>query len=214
MTAAQAQRGVRRPLELVPQPIRDDVDPTEGLVHLDGGDDWRAQTVLNQWDPEHQLIGALMYLPAVQAAAILKLVPDEAIWQPTSRWAIEIIRHLVDHGRDPDPVVVLRTARHQPAADALNPEGPVTAARHHQFAVYLASAYTQTVAPSCAHEYAREVLDDAYRRAISFHGQRLRQLAETGAARAVISGYLATMRSELAGLWRRTEAAHDTQEAP
>jgi hypothetical protein len=130
---------------------------------------------------------------------------------------IEIIRHLVDHGRDPDPVVVLRTARHQPAADALNPQGPVTAARHHQFAVYLASAYTQTVAPSCA----REVLDDACRRAISFHGHRLRLVSTAigcgsspEPAPTDLTGYLATMRSELAGLWRRAEAAHDTQEAP
>ena len=36
------------------------------LGSLNGGDDWQAQTVLNQWDPEH--LGALMYLLAAKAA--------------------------------------------------------------------------------------------------------------------------------------------------
>ena len=40
--------------------------PVATLGSLNGGDDWQAQTVLNQWDPEH--LGALMYLLAAKAA--------------------------------------------------------------------------------------------------------------------------------------------------
>lgn len=34
-----------------------------------------------------------------------------------TRWTYEIIRHLVETGVDPDPVVVLHTARERPPAD-------------------------------------------------------------------------------------------------
>jgi hypothetical protein len=109
----------RRPLEAVP----DHDTPHDRETHtefdnLDGLDNWRAQTVINQWAPEHQLIGALMHLPAPQAKPILEAVPDTAVWCPITRWAYEIIRGLVDAGGDPDPVLVLRRARSQPASDA------------------------------------------------------------------------------------------------
>lgn len=164
----------------------------------------RAEAVLRQWDPEAQLIGALLHLPAATAAPILTLVPDTAIWQPDHRWAYEIVRHLVDAGTDPDPVVVLRTARHRPPAD----DGqPVTARRHHAFALRLADLYTHTVSPGMAGQYAREVLEDAYRRAVGFHGTRMTQLAETDCSREELTDYLTAMRAELAELWRRAEAA-------
>jgi hypothetical protein len=47
----------------------------------------RAETVLRQWDPEAQLVGALMHLPRARVAPILELVPDTAIWRPDNRWA-------------------------------------------------------------------------------------------------------------------------------
>src|SRR4051794_41736236 len=74
----------------------------------------KAETPLPQWDCEHQLVGALLHLPATQATPILQLVPDAAIWQPDNRWAYELIGHLVAEGRDADPVLVLATARHRP----------------------------------------------------------------------------------------------------
>jgi len=40
--------------------------PVATLGSLNGGDDWQAQTVLNQWDPER--LGARMYLLAAKAA--------------------------------------------------------------------------------------------------------------------------------------------------
>ena len=96
----------RRPLQLVPDPEKP--TPTTGCA---ADDDWRAETVLHQWEPEYQLIGALMWMPADTARPILELVPDSAIRRPTNRWAYEIIKALVDQGRDPDPVVVLATGR-------------------------------------------------------------------------------------------------------
>lgn len=169
--------------------------------------DWRAESVLRQWDPEAQLIGALMHLPAAKAAPLLTLVPDAAIWGPDNRWAYEIIRHLVDTGVDPDPVVLLHTAGGRPPTDAAHPGESVSPGRLHRFAVHLAGLYTGTVTPSMASQYAREVLDEAYRRAVGFHGTRMTQLAETGSPRDELTDYLSAMRAELADLWRRAEAA-------
>ncbi|KUI34193.1 hypothetical protein [Mycobacterium sp. GA-2829] len=188
-----AEPAPSRPLALVP--------PTENVV------DWRAEQVLRRWDPEHQLIGALMHLPCAAAAPILELVPDEAVCHPESRWALEVIRALVADGRDPDPVVVLHTARQQPPTDAAHPEEAVTPGRHHRLAVHLAGIYTQALAPGATRQYAREVLDDAFRRAVAFHGVRMQQLAETGAGRDDLTDYLTAMRADLADLWRRARAA-------
>jgi replicative DNA helicase len=177
------------------------------LVAQNPEPDWRATSVLRQWDPEAQLVGALMHLPAATAMPILELVPDTAIWRPDNRWAYEVIRHLVEREEDPDPVVVLHTAGRRPPADADHLEAPVSAGRLHGFAVHLAELYTRTVTPSAAPQYAREVLDDAYRRAAGFHGTRMTQLAETGAPRDQLTDYLTAMRTELADLWRRADAA-------
>ncbi len=176
-----------RPLEVVPDAdlARNHKAQTE-IDKPDDRDNWRAESVITQRAPEHQLIGALMHLPAPQAKPILELVPDTAIWRPITRWAYELIRSLVDAARDPDPVLVLRAAKTQPAADALDPKHPVTPGRHHELALYLADAYTQVVDPHGALRYAREVLDDAYRRALHEHGIRIAQMAESDAERAVV----------------------------
>jgi LmbE family N-acetylglucosaminyl deacetylase len=165
---------------------------------------WRAETTLRQWDPEAQLVGALLHLPAARVAPILALVPDAAIWHPDHRWAYEIVRHLVDAGADPDPVVVLRTARHRPPSDGGHSD---SARRHHAFAVRLADLYTNTVSPGLVGQYAGEVLEDAYRRAVRFHGIRMTQLSETDCSREELTECLTAMRAELAELWRRAEAA-------
>jgi replicative DNA helicase len=182
-----------RPLSIVPP----EPDPHRAV----------PETPLPQWGCEHQLVGALLHLSAAQAAPVLELVPDSAIWQPDNRWAYELIGHLVAERRDPDPVLVLATARHRPPADAAHPGRSVSGRRHHQFAVHLANLYTRTVTPAAVQQYAREVLDDAYRRAIAFHGQRMQQLAESEVAREDLTDYLTAMRAHLADLWRRGEAA-------
>jgi hypothetical protein len=131
-----------------------------------------------------------MYLSADNARPILELVPDTAIWRPTTRRAIEVIRALVAEGRDPDPVVVLRTAETRQPTEEFTNRPPINeladltrSNRHHQLALYLAEAYTQVVDPCHARAYASEVLADAYRRAFRFHGIRMQQLAEIAAKR-------------------------------
>jgi replicative DNA helicase len=165
-----------------------------------------------QWDCEHQLVGALLHLPADQAATILKLVPHSAISQRLNRWTYEVIDGMVADGRDPDPVLVLATARHQPPADT-RPGRPVSARRHHELAVHLADLYTRTVTPAAARQYAREVLDDAFRRAVAAHGERLHELAEGAAARDELAHCLTAMRAELTDLWRRSQAARRSRPA-
>jgi len=133
MTAPAAPR---MPLQLVPEP-----DDTEWLTAQASAigdpaaaesESWEATAVLHQWAPEHQLIGAMMWLTADQARPILELVPDTAIWQPMRQWAYETIRALVADGRDPNPVVVLAAARQRSWSQSAgadqrrrNPDGQV-----------------------------------------------------------------------------------------
>jgi replicative DNA helicase len=192
-------------LEIVPTP-----DETAlGAAPTPEGDDWRAQSVIDQWSPEHQLIGSLMWLTAEQARPILELVPDIAIWRPRTRWAYEIIRSLVEAGDDPNPAIVLQRARSQPAAGDL--PLPVSESergrRHRALALYLFDAYSQVITPATARYYAREVLDEAYRRAFDTCGTRMQQLASCGADRDDLTTQFAVIRDELAELWRRADAA-------
>jgi len=145
MTASPAPRTA---LQLVPEP-----DDTEWLTAQASAigdpaaaesESWEATAVLNQWAPEHQLIGAMMWLTADRARPILELVPDTAIWQPMRQWAYETIRALVADGRDPNPVVVLAAARQRSWSQSAGADQPPTAVRHHRLAVYLAAAYNGT----------------------------------------------------------------------
>jgi replicative DNA helicase len=209
MTASPAPRTA---LQLVPEP-----DDTEWLTAdasaigdpaAAESESWEATAVLNQWAAEHQLIGAMMWLTADQARPILELVPNTAIGQPMRQWVYETIRALVADGRDPNPVVVLAAARQRSWSRSGGADQPPTAVRHHRLAVYLAAAYTQVLSPSAAAgDYAREVLDEAYRRAFRDNGIRMQQLGGCGAERELITERFAALRDELADLWRRAEAA-------
>jgi hypothetical protein len=106
---------------------------------------------------------------------------------------------------DPDPVTVLHTARQRGPADSS--DAPVGRRRYHQFAVYLADLYTQTVAPRLVRQYAHEVLEDAFRRAVGSDGRRLTELAEKCAPRDELARSISAMRADLAELWRHAEAA-------
>jgi replicative DNA helicase len=191
-----------------------------GVEYVEGRDEWRAESIIRQWSPEHQLIGALMYLSADSARPILELVPDTAVWRPITRRAIAVIRALVAEGRDPDPVAVLHIADNQPTEEFISqpPDNdwglPDRGSRHHQFALYLADAYRQVVDPHHAYAYAGEVLADAYRRTFRFHGIRMQQLGESNASRGDLAHYLFAMQDELADLKRRAEAAAQSDKEP
>jgi hypothetical protein len=170
-------------------------------------DDWRAQLVIGQWQPEHQFIGCLMWLTADAARPLLDLVPETAIWLPTTRWAYELIRRLVDAGDRPVPPAVLAAGRRHCAAGALNPEDPPTEAQYRRLALYLFDAYSQVITPATAGAHARDVLDAAYRRAFDACGIRMQQLASCGADRDDLSTQFTLIRDELADLRSRAEAA-------
>jgi replicative DNA helicase len=119
----------------------------------------------------------------------------------------ELIRALVDKGRDPDPVTVLAQAKHQPAADALTPRQPPAPEQLHRLALHLAELYTHTVTPAAAAAHAGDVLERAYRRAFREQGIRMQQLAETAADRDDLTRQFTLIRDELAKLWRRCKVA-------
>lgn len=201
MTAAHH----RPALEIVPDP-----DDTADLTRTPDGSDWRAESVIDQYSPEHQLIGSLMWLTTETAQPLLDLVPATAIWRPLTRWAYELIRRVVDAGNAPTPPAVLAAARRHAASDALDPDRAPTAEQHRHLAVYLFDAYSQAIAPTTAAiTYAREVLDEAYRRAFRENGIRMQQLAECDVERELLTKLFTETRDQLADLWRRSEAAQE-----
>ena len=75
-------------------------------------------------------------------------------------------------------------------------------------ALYLFDAYQQAIAPqTAAGDYAREVLEEAYRRGFTQAGIRMQQLGECGAEREELTTQFIAIRDELADLRRRAEAA-------
>ncbi|MGD9620593.1 MAG: hypothetical protein AB7G47_10205 [Mycolicibacterium sp.] len=186
--------------------------PDTAAVSATGADTWRAKSVIDQYSPEHQLIGSLMWLSTAQARTLLDLVPDTAIWRPHARWAYELIRQVVDNGDTPTPPAVLALGRYHGASDAIDAGQPPTGQRYGQLAQYLFDAYSQAVAPTAAAgAYAREVLDQAYRRAFDTCGIAMQQLASSGADRDDLTTQFAAIRDGLADLWRRADTAAKMQ---
>ena len=125
--SAAAQR--RTPLELVPDaaaPPEDNGWLTEPVQDQDL--DWRATSVIDQWTPEHQLIGALMWLTAEQARPILELVPDTAIWRPMHPMGLR--DHPRRGRRRPRPQPGAGAVHRRPAALEPGRGRPNHAARH------------------------------------------------------------------------------------
>jgi replicative DNA helicase len=73
--------------------------------------------------------------------------------------------------------------------------------------MYLADAYTESIGATFADRFARQVLDDAYRRVFAALGQRMQRLAETGAERAALAEQFDAIREQLIDLRRRCETA-------
>ena len=69
------------------------------------------------------------------------------------------------------------------------------------------SPWRQTISAVAAESYAREVLDEAYRRAFRFHGIRMQQFADCGAERGDLAAEFIAIRDDLADRRRRAEAA-------
>jgi replicative DNA helicase len=172
-----------------------------------GDDHWLTQTDQHTDAAEQQLIGALMYLSADEAQDLLDLVPDGAICDPTGRWTYELIRRIVRAGEDVDPVRVLGAGRLHAASQSLCPQKVPSPHQHHQLALYLVDACTNTPTPAALANCVRAVLDDAYRRAFDTFGLRMQELSASGADRSQLAVQFAAIGEELTDLWRRTETA-------
>jgi hypothetical protein len=170
-------------------------------------DHWLTHTDYHTDDHEQQLIGALIYLSADDAQDLLDLVPDTAIQDATGRWAYELIRRIVGDAEDVDPIKVLGAGRQHPATQSLCPERTPTPHQHHQLALYLVDACTNTLTPAGLATCVLTVLEDAYRRAFDAFGSRMQELAAGGVDRHRLAWQFATLSEELDELLRRTEIA-------
>ncbi|WP_071289310.1 hypothetical protein [Mycolicibacterium llatzerense] len=165
------------------------------------------------WEPEDQFIGALLHLKGTAARELVELVPTTAIEQPIARWAYELITTLVQAGNNPDPTLILAGARRQPPASEADviDELTVTTLRPNiigDLGNYLANTLTRVHNLAAAREYARAVLDDAFRRATAAWGARLQQMATAYADREDLTTVITEgMRGELRDLWQRAERA-------
>ncbi|ATQ40896.2 MULTISPECIES: helicase DnaB [Mycobacterium] len=167
----------------------------------------------HMWEPEDQFIGAVLHLKGPAARELVELVPTTAIEQPIARWAYELITTLVQAGGNPDPTLILAAARRQPPAwgAAAIDELTVTTLRPNiigDLGNYLANTLTRVHNPAGAREYARALLDDAFRRATAAWGARLQQMATAYADREDLTTVITEgMRGELRDLWQRAERA-------
>jgi hypothetical protein len=166
-----------------------------------------------RWDAQHQYVGALCGHRAATAARLLAVVPDDAITDPLTRWAYELIRGLVADGRDPHPVSVLHRARTQPAVQALKPDSAPTPRELHRLTTHLADLYTNVVVPPAIFECARDVLEDAYRNAFRTAGVRMQHLAETRTDTIELGVELVAICTRLVDLRHRATACVAAQSA-
>lgn len=170
-----------------------------------GSESARAESLQQRWGPETQFVGALMWITATQAEPLLDLILDSDIDDPLNRWAIAIIRSLVAQGHDPNPAIVIRVATN-PDTDPQPSPRPVP--RYHQFTLHIADAYEHSLpgASAAILSYAREVLDDSFRRAFRVNGGRMIALADAMTDREDLTDFaIHLLRVELASIWRRTE---------
>ncbi|MGY1969002.1 hypothetical protein ACW9HH_32610 [Nocardia gipuzkoensis] len=127
--------------------------------------------------PENNLIGALMYHPADKVAQLLDYIDDDDIERVLPRAALTIIRQLARRGLDPDPMAVAAALRDPQRA----PTGPYDPDdipdRYKRLLRYIHTVYANglNVGPRSA---ARQVVEDAYRRAFRDTGIGLTQRAD------------------------------------
>ena len=163
-----------------------DLSPVLRAVPADG-----AVDVVTWWDPRRQFVGSLLWLTAERAAPFLAAVPDDAVDEPLTQWAYEVIRTLVAGGRDPHPTAVLHRAKTQAAAGALEPARPPSGRDHHRLATHLAGLYIHVLDPESVADHAHDVLEQAYRVAIHAAADRLHYLADTAHDTAALAAAVA-----------------------
>jgi hypothetical protein len=151
-------------LRLVPDPDENGRDEDDDLTYIPHLAD----------EHEQRLIGALMYVDADDAHAVLDLVPDAAFHDATGRWAYQLIRAVVGDDQDVDPINILVAGRHRGADGSSRTPTPH---QQHQLALYLVDARTHTSTPDDPLSRAHAVLENAARRARRDHDVAARRAA-------------------------------------
>ena len=73
MTAAH-----RAPLHVVPDNDTDRAATEDFELSAEPS----GETIAARWEPENQLLGALLWMPYTRARTFCDLIPDTAIWRP------------------------------------------------------------------------------------------------------------------------------------
>ena len=73
MTAAH-----RAPLHVVPDNDTDRAAAEDFELSAEPS----GETIAARWEPENQLLGALLWMPYTRARTFCDLIPDTAIWRP------------------------------------------------------------------------------------------------------------------------------------
>ncbi|MGW5441420.1 hypothetical protein [Nocardia asteroides] len=212
-TRSAAAAGELRPVPELETDV--DVDLVSELA-----DEIERRTIAVRLDPETNLIGALMAMPAGEVAEVLEVLGDDDIERPLARTILIVIRKLVAGGRAPDPVAVVSTIRNPDHRGAGGETTVVTEVpnRFETIAKFVADCYTTGIGVD-VWGTTYQVVDDAYRRAFGMAGLRLTQMADYPADTEDIEQVAAAAVLEWRGYWHRLRAikaryAHTPVPAP
>lgn len=135
-------------------------------------------------DPEVALVGAMMLLPASEAAQLVDAVDAQDLRSPYVAAIWTAITDLASRGEYPDPVSVFGQIRHG---------GAIEANKLQILQQTITAAVERCPHPFAARHYAALVIEESYRRTVEQLGERLAQIAHTSG----IDDLDATMREAL-----------------
>ncbi|MFK0243539.1 hypothetical protein ACIQUM_02490 [Amycolatopsis azurea] len=127
-------------------------------------------------DPERQFLGCLMWLSADQARRLLTGMRADDLADPMATFVLQLAIELVADGHPPAPVALFVHAVRTGRATGEH--------RQHRLGGWLRETYSD-VTPALAGWLKTVVLENAWRRALTAHAQRLIQAAESSPAEIV-----------------------------
>lgn len=187
-----------RPPPLQPVP---DIDHVPDVV--DAIAEKLATDEQDRLHPETVLVGVLMYQPADHVTRLLQYVRDDDVEKLLPQTVLTVIRALASRGIDPDPMAVAAYLRDPTSVEV----GPVEIDdfpnRQQRLVRYIVNAATDSVGITGPRSAARQVVEDAYRRAFAEIGTRIAQMAEAFADPEVLEETWRAGRDRLAAMWQR-----------
>ncbi len=200
--ARNARSGAAENLRPVPE-LETDVDVVDELA-----DEIERRTVVARLEPETNLVGLLLHLPAAEAAEVLEVLHDDDIERPLARAILSVIRMLVADGRAPDPVAVVNAVRNPDRRAELTEEGTALEdmpGRFETIARHVVDCYTIGINVDLWGTVF-QVVDDAYRRSFGVAGTRLTQMADYPADTQDLEQVATAAVVEWRGYWHRLRA--------